>query len=143
MKNQLPLLIILFACSFGMEQLSAQAFVHEQSKASEYEWPTDPAVLAKLDTWQDLKFGVLIHWGLSSVPGITESRTLCSERFSHRHSEDTSGVLAGRLDPRCAQLGQDSPGKGLLRDERPHHNQRVGRFPASLRLCQPRLGRPD
>ena len=79
MKIRLSLLILLLACSLGTAKLSAQAFVHEQSKASEYEWPTDPAVLAKLDAWQDLKFGVLIHWGLSSVPGITESWTLCSE----------------------------------------------------------------
>lgn len=59
--------------------LRAQAFVHEQSKASEYEWPADPAVRAKLDSWQDCKFGVLFHWGLYSVPGIVESWALCSE----------------------------------------------------------------
>ena len=47
------------------------SFVHEQSDG--YQWPTDPGVLAKLDQWQDLKFGVLLHWGLYSVPGIVES----------------------------------------------------------------------
>ena len=44
-----------------------------------YEWPTDPAVLEKLDQWQDLKFGVLMHWGLYSVPGIVESWNLCND----------------------------------------------------------------
>ena len=32
------------------------SFVHEQSDG--YVWPDDPAVLEKLDQWQDLKFGV-------------------------------------------------------------------------------------
>ena len=30
-----------------------------------YEWPTD-TVRTKLDHWQDLKFGMIIHWGLYS-----------------------------------------------------------------------------
>lgn len=51
----------------------------EHVQSDGYEWPTDPAVLAKLDAWQDLKFGVLIHWGLYSVPGIVESWNLCNE----------------------------------------------------------------
>lgn len=44
-----------------------------------YVWPTDSAVLEKLDRWQDLKFGVLLHWGLYSLPGIVESWPLCNE----------------------------------------------------------------
>ena len=54
-----------------------QGFVHETSQ--EYVWPTDKNVLEKLDRWQDLKFGVLFHWGLYSVPGIVESWSICSE----------------------------------------------------------------
>ncbi len=53
--------------------------VQEQSEESGYVWPTDEAVLEKLDKWQDLKFGVLFHWGLYSVPGIVESWSICSE----------------------------------------------------------------
>lgn len=57
--------------------------VHRQSAT--YEWPTDPEVLKKLDYWQDQKFGIMFHWGIYSVPGITESWLLCSEdRFSKR-----------------------------------------------------------
>ena len=41
--------------------------------------PTDPAVQMKLDQWQDLKFGMIIHWGLYAVPGIVESWSICSE----------------------------------------------------------------
>ena len=33
-------------------------------QADGYVWPTDEAVLQKLRAWQDLKFVVLIHWGL-------------------------------------------------------------------------------
>ena len=56
-----------------------QGFVHQQSKATDYVWPTDQQVLDKLDKWQDQKFGVLFHWGLYSVPGIVESWSICSE----------------------------------------------------------------
>ncbi len=63
--------------AWGQEQV--QGFVHEQSKASDYVWPTDPQVLEKLDKWQDQKFGVLMHWGLYSKPGIVESWSICSE----------------------------------------------------------------
>src|SRR5210317_71276 len=40
---------------------------------------TDPLVLEKLDRWQDLKLGLLMHWGPYSQWGIVESWSLCSE----------------------------------------------------------------
>jgi alpha-L-fucosidase len=40
---------------------------------------TDPLVLQKLDQWQDLKFGLLMHWGAYSQWGIVESWSICSE----------------------------------------------------------------
>jgi alpha-L-fucosidase len=58
--------------------------LHHQS--STYQWPADPLVKAKLDKWQDQKFGMLIHWGLYSVPGIIESWNLCSEPWIERDS---------------------------------------------------------
>ncbi len=53
----------------------------QQLKAQEqpYIWPTDPQVKVKLDTWQDWKFGVLIHWGPYSQWGVVESWSLCPE----------------------------------------------------------------
>ncbi len=45
----------------------------------DYVPPQDPAVRAKLAAWQDLKFGLLMHWGVYSQRGIVESWTLCSE----------------------------------------------------------------
>ena len=53
-------------------------------QADGYEWPTDPQVLEKLDQWQDLKFGVLMHWGIYSVPGIVESWSICNEDWIRR-----------------------------------------------------------
>ena len=65
------------ALTLGAYAQEENSYVHEQSDG--YEWPTDKAVLEKLDKWQDQKFGVLFHWGLYSVPGICESWPLCSE----------------------------------------------------------------
>lgn len=39
----------------------------------------DTAVLAKLEQWQDLKFGLLMHWGPYSQWGIVESWSICGE----------------------------------------------------------------
>jgi alpha-L-fucosidase len=40
---------------------------------------TDPLVLQKLEQWQDLKFGLLMHWGTYSQWGIVESWSICAE----------------------------------------------------------------
>jgi alpha-L-fucosidase len=62
----------------------AQGNLHHQS--STYEWPKDQAVAEKLEQWRDLKFGMIIHWGLYAVPGIIESWALCSESWIERDS---------------------------------------------------------
>ena len=63
-------------------QCMAQGDVYERSKV--YEWPTDQLVVDKLHGWQDLKFGVLFHWGLYSVPGIVESWSIALQCARHR-----------------------------------------------------------
>ena len=63
----------------GFTAMAQDGNVHQTSESEKYVWPTDPQVLEKLDNWRDLKFGVLFHWGLYSVPGICESWGLCSE----------------------------------------------------------------
>jgi len=40
---------------------------------------TDPLVLEKLEEWQDIKFGLLMHWGPYSQWGIVESWSICPE----------------------------------------------------------------
>ena len=41
------------ALALNVQAQQVQGFVHEQSKATDYVWPTDPQVLEKLDKWQD------------------------------------------------------------------------------------------
>lgn len=67
----------------------AQPNVHPTS--AHYVPPADPQVAAKLDQWQDQKFGIIIHWGLYAVPGIIESWSLCSEDWITRDSTSDYG----------------------------------------------------
>lgn len=77
--RQALVLFVLSLLSGSVQGQQVQGFVHDQAEASGYVWPTDSQVLAKLDTWQDQKFGVLLHWGLYSLPGIVESWSICAE----------------------------------------------------------------
>ncbi|NMB49110.1 MAG: alpha-L-fucosidase, partial [Bacteroidales bacterium] len=70
--------IFMLVALFSIGQTDAQdGFVHSYS--SKYEYPEEKNIREKLEEWQDLKFGVLFHWGLYSVPGIVESWSICSE----------------------------------------------------------------
>ena len=80
--------LLIMAPLMGATAQEQNSFVHEQSKASDYVWPTDPEVLAKIDKWQDQKFGVLFHWGIYSVPGIVESWSICSEDWITRNMDN-------------------------------------------------------
>jgi alpha-L-fucosidase len=40
---------------------------------------TDPLVIRQLEIWQDIKFGLLMHWGPYSQWGIVESWSICAE----------------------------------------------------------------
>ena len=81
------ILILTAAFALSLSSGAQNSFVHKTSDG--YEWPTDPAVLEKLDEWQDLKFGVLMHWGLYSVPGIVESWSICNEDWITRPAGST------------------------------------------------------
>ena len=65
----------------------AQGEIHQRSTI--YEAPKDEQVIKKLKHWQDLKFGVLMHWGLYSVPGIVESWSICDEDWVTRDTTCT------------------------------------------------------
>ena len=81
MLREKLLFVFLFLSAISYAQkgyvTKDHGFVHESSE--KYVWPTDSKVLEKLDKWQDLKFGIMFHWGVYSVPGISESWALCSE----------------------------------------------------------------
>lgn len=42
---------------------------------------TDPLVLDKLEQWQGIKFGLLMHWGAYSQWGVVESWSVCPEEY--------------------------------------------------------------
>lgn len=42
---------------------------------------SDTSVLNKIEEWQDLKFGLLMHWGPYSQWGIVESWSICPEEY--------------------------------------------------------------
>lgn len=51
-------------------------------RAQTYQAPSDPKVVAKLSQWSDKKFGLFMHWGIYSIPGIVESWSINSEDAS-------------------------------------------------------------
>jgi alpha-L-fucosidase len=70
MKNTtlgLLAIVILLSGASGQEYLQ------------KYYPETDPLVLKQLENWQDIKFGLLMHWGPYSQWGIVESWSICSE----------------------------------------------------------------
>ncbi len=66
------LLTLLCISSFSSE---AQEVIGKEGYVPE----KDPAVLKKLKHWQNIKFGLLMHWGAYSQWGIVESWSICSE----------------------------------------------------------------
>ena len=71
MKNILSFLLFLLIISTSITVA--------QEPEGRYVPETDPLVLDKLEKWQDLKFGLLMHWGTYSQWGIVESWSICSE----------------------------------------------------------------
>jgi len=70
MKKILLLLSVCFSCI----QLFAQI-----SEEDRYVPETDPIAQESIKHWQDIKFGLLMHWGPYSQWGIVESWSICSE----------------------------------------------------------------
>lgn len=67
----LPLLLFTSSYSFTQAILEDERYVPE----------TNPLVLKKLDEWQDMKFGLLMHWGAYSQWSIVESWSICPEDY--------------------------------------------------------------
>ena len=93
MRKILLLLLALVLFCAAPIRVTAQetGYAHKYSPVNGYIVPTDPLVLEKLDAWQDLKFGVLFHWGIYSVMGIMESWNLCSEdeEWEYKYRQET------------------------------------------------------
>ncbi len=72
-KYYITLCIFLLIASGAL----AQAVYEDERYVPE----TDPLVLEKLEQWQGIKFGLLMHWGTYSQWGIVESWSLCPEDY--------------------------------------------------------------
>ena len=77
-------MVVVLTTTIGWAQENE---IHQRSDI--YEWPTDELVVKNLKAWQDLKFGVLFHWGLYSVPGMVESWAICDENWITRDTTRT------------------------------------------------------
>ena len=69
--------------------ISTNFFSQAHNVSAGYEKPKDPLVVNNLEEWQDLKFGLFMHWGTYSQWGIVESWSLCpeDESWTQRKSE--------------------------------------------------------
>jgi alpha-L-fucosidase len=63
----------------GLFLIGSLALVTGQGASRAYVPDSDPLVRQRLEEWQDLKLGLLMHWGTYSQWGIVESWSLCSE----------------------------------------------------------------
>ena len=88
MKSLMVLISIAFISFYGMAQ-EPQAYEDER-----YVPETNPLVIKKLEKWQNLKFGLLMHWGTYSQWGIVESWSICPEDYGwcQRKKEGTPGT---------------------------------------------------
>jgi alpha-L-fucosidase len=53
--------------------------VKSQEKEAPYIVPNDSLVVKNIEEWQDLKFGIFMHWGTYSQWGVVESWSICPE----------------------------------------------------------------
>ncbi len=58
--------------------LSVQA-IRAQEREEPYIVPGDSLVVKNIEEWQDLKFGIFMHWGTYSQWGVVESWSICPE----------------------------------------------------------------
>jgi alpha-L-fucosidase len=72
-------LLLLVCCLIPISAIMQGQAVHDHNQ--EYFPVEDPLVREKLEAWQDLKFGLLMHWGAYSQWGIVESWSLCPEDY--------------------------------------------------------------
>ncbi|MFZ9388280.1 MAG: alpha-L-fucosidase [Chitinophagaceae bacterium] len=68
------------------------------SQHQDYFPDPDPAIREQLENWQDLKFGLLMHWGPYSQWGIVESWSICPEDLGWATGARKKGVAENYYD---------------------------------------------
>jgi alpha-L-fucosidase len=85
MKREISLCIAIL-CSVAIQ-------LNGQTTRPAYQYPVEPEVLQNLHEWQDMKFGLFMHWGTYSQWGIVESWTLCPEDWEWNKRPEGSGYV--------------------------------------------------
>lgn len=69
--------------------------VYGQENDTGYIPPRDSLVKQKLAWWQDLKFGLMMHWGTYSQWGVVESWSICpeDEGWTQRHGHGSENYF--------------------------------------------------
>ena len=83
MRNMQPIAILFVMCAttaFAENTPAGTGIFGAYAASREWTPPKDPAVLKKLQEWQDQKLGLLITWGTYSQWGICESWSLVTTR---------------------------------------------------------------
>ena len=62
-----------------MLSIVLKTVVFAQHSDQTYVEETDPRVIKKLEEWQNIKLGLLMHWGSYSQWGVVESWSICAE----------------------------------------------------------------
>ncbi len=68
------------------------------AQSQQYFPDPDTAIQHRLEEWQDLKFGLLMHWGTYSQWGIVESWSICPEDLSWATGARKKGVADNYAD---------------------------------------------
>src|SRR5512141_2679641 len=73
-----------------------KAYAQQHNFSDKYVVPSDTLVQQKLAHWQDIKFGLLMHWGTYSAWGIVESWSICpeDEGWTQRRGPSSSNYFA-------------------------------------------------
>ena len=81
------------ATALALLLLAAAPLAAQEHGPGDYVPETDPAVVRKLEQWQDWKFGFMMHWGPYSQWGVVESWSICSEDVDWCRRPDGIGYV--------------------------------------------------
>jgi alpha-L-fucosidase len=113
MNQTIRILVFAFTMMASSCPISSWAQDDIMRQSDGYVWPKEKDVQNKLSQWQDLKFGVILHWGIYSVPGIVESWSICDENWitrdttmTYQQYTDWYNSLADQFCPTQFDAGQ-------------------------------------
>ncbi|MCF0206748.1 MAG: alpha-L-fucosidase, partial [Bacteroidales bacterium] len=79
----------VLSCIVLMCLLTANAFSQSEQLPE-----NDSVILKRIDEWQDLKFGFMMHWGMYSQWEVVESWSICNEPWIDRNGANYTDYKA-------------------------------------------------